>query len=426
MKQGAIVNKIVMLVLLGAIAIYLIASAWNGLREPYSSMVSYAYSVDEVVEATGFLVREETVIPGQGGIVDLLPQEGEKVAKGETVAMLYQNSSALDRKQELRALELEREQLQYSLLQEDAGRDAAALNQSIINSMTDLRASVAEGDLTSLESKSMELKSLVYRRDYTYGVNGETGSIEDAVAAVDAQIAALNAQARQDTAQVTTDRSGIFSGEVDGYESLLTPELLESYTPSALDKLADDQPDGDESAIGKLITDSTWHLVFPMAEADAERLYVGSSVTVRFSRDWSGEVDMEVTHISLPEDGRVTVVLSTDRYLSETTLLRRQTVELVFSSISGIRVPKQAVRVETRTVTDEETGEERQVQINGVYARVGTQAEFKPVEVLDQDGDFCLVQPMTPTTQTERKKILRAGDEIIVYAEELYDGKILQ
>lgn len=47
--------------------------------------------------------------------------------------------------------------------------------------------------------------------------------------------------------------------------------------------------------------------------------------------------------------------------------------------------------MEERTVTDEDTGEKRQVQINGVYALVGAQAEFKPVTVLAQQDDFCLV-----------------------------------
>lgn len=82
-----------------------------------------------------------------------------------------------------------------------------------------------------------------------------------------------------------------------------------------------------------------------------------------------------------PENSRVTVVLSSDRYLSETTLLRKQTVELVFDSQTGIRVPTQAVRVEERTVTDPETEEEKQELVTGVYVLVGQQAEFKPVTI---------------------------------------------
>lgn len=424
MKQGTLLNKIVMLVLLGAIVVYLAVSAWTSLRDPFATAISYTYSVDDCLETTGFLVREETVIPGQGGIVELLPQEGEKVARGGTVAVLYQNSSALDRREALRDLELEREQLQYALVQEDAGRDAAALNQAVIDSIVSLRASAAAGDLTGLEGQSKTLKSLVYRRDYTYGTNGETGTIEEAIAAVDAQIDALSVQSSLDTTRVTTDRSGIFSGLVDGYEDLLTPDLLETYTPSALDKLARQKPAGDESAIGKLITDSTWYFVCPLDEADAGRLYEGGSVTVRFSRDWSGELDMQVERIGTPENGRVAVVLSSNRSLSSTTLLRRQTVELVFSTTTGIRVPKAALHLETRTVTDSETGAERQEQFTCVYALVGSQAERKPVEVLYQEDDFCLVQPVS-FSQSESKKALRAGDEIIVTAEDLYDGKVI-
>ena len=97
--------------------------------------------------------------------------------------------------------------------------------------------------------------------------------------------------------------------------------------------------------MGKLVTDATWYFVCAMGEEEAGRLIEGRTVTVRFSRDWSGEVDMKVERVGeTPENGRVAVVLSSDRYLSETTLLRKQTVELVFDSQTGIRVPTQSVR----------------------------------------------------------------------------------
>ena len=132
-------------------------------------MVSYAYTVDDAVECTGFVVREETVLAGTGGIVDLLPEEGEKVARGETVALVYQSEAGLDRKQQIQALTLEREQLQYVLAQSAAGGDTAQLSQQVIGAIVALRSSVAAGDLTGLEEETMSLKSLVYKREYTYG-----------------------------------------------------------------------------------------------------------------------------------------------------------------------------------------------------------------------------------------------------------------
>ena len=106
MKQGKLINRIMMLVLLAAVVVYLAASAWRSFRDPYTFVMSYAYTVDDSLEATGFLVREETVLSGGGGTVELLPEEGEKVARGETVALRYQSGEGLERRQELESLTL--------------------------------------------------------------------------------------------------------------------------------------------------------------------------------------------------------------------------------------------------------------------------------------------------------------------------------
>ena len=420
MKQGTLINRIVMLLLLAAVLVYLGVSAWRSFRDPYTLVLSYAYTVDDSLEATGFLVREERVLASPGGIVDLLPEEGEKVSRGETVALLYQNDSGLARKEELQSLTMEKEQLQYALERTQSGGDSSQLSQQVIDAIVALRSSVSTGDLTQLEDETLLLKSLVYKRDFTFNGGEEDG---DAAAAIQSSIDAVDAQAAQDTSRLTASQAGVFSGQTDGYESLLTPALLETITPGQLSQLDRQRPQPDAGAVGKLVTDATWYFVCAMGEEEAGRLIEGRTVTVRFSRDWSGEVDMKVERVGeTPENGRVTVVLSSDRYLSETTLLRKQTVELVFDSQTGIRVPTQAVRVEERTVTDPETEEEKQELVTGVYVLVGQQAEFKPVTILAQLEDFALVKS---ADSSDGKKALRAGDEVILSSVELFDGKVI-
>ena len=119
MKQGTLNSRIVMLALLAAVVIYLGVSAWHSFRDPFTTAVTYSYTVDDSMEATGFLVRQEQVLTNTGGVVELLPQEGEKVAKGGTVALLYQDSSGLEQKQQLQQLQLEKEQLEYALERSD-------------------------------------------------------------------------------------------------------------------------------------------------------------------------------------------------------------------------------------------------------------------------------------------------------------------
>ncbi len=427
MKQGSLNSRIVMLVVLAAVLISIGVSAFNSLRELYPTVLAYTYTVSDSVEATGFLVREESVLTGQGGTVEVLPEEGEKVSRGETVALLYQSDAGLTQRETLQQLLLEQEQLEYALAQTGGNGDSAQLSDRVADAIANLRGASASGDLTGLESQTMELKSLIYKRSYTFDAEGEdsTAALQDSLDDVKAQIQSLTAQASQSTSRVTAAQSGIFSGLVDGYESLITPAMMETLTPAQLKDLSNQKPAEDTSAIGKLITNSTWYFACTLPEADAQRLVEGRSITVRFSRDWSGEVDMKVERLGDPVDGQVVVVLSTDKFLSDTTLLRRQTVELVFETTSGIRLPKEALRVEQQTVTDSETGEESQVSVTGVYALVGQCAEFKPVSILAEEDNYILVTAADTSTTTAAKKALRAGDQIIISSGELYDGKVI-
>ena len=127
--------------------------------------------------------------------------------------------------------------------------------------------------------------------------------------------------------------------------------------------------------------------------------------------------------------GERVLVLRSDQYISITTLLRRQNAQLIFSAYGGIRVPKDALRVVTDTITGSD-GEAQTVRVTAVYCRVGRTAQLKPVQVVYEGEDYYLVEPdpsaLGPLSaqQTELYSI-RSGDEIIVTANELYNGKVI-
>lgn len=424
MKQGTILNKIVMVLFLIAILAYFAGAAWKGLRDPYPTVQAYAYEVDDTLEATGYLVREEQVLSGSGGIVRLLPAEGEKVAVGTTVALLYADEEALERSERLETLETEAAQLSAAITA--AGETSQGESgQRVTDAMVELQSAVEKGDFTQLESQVSTFKSAVYQQAQRYG---DAGDLATALSAAQSEIALLRSQTAQSTGRVTVTDSGIFSGQVDGYEHILTPDNLEELTPTGIDALERQALPVGEDQLCRLITDAEWYFICPLGETEARRLTEGGTVTVRFSRDWSGDVDMTVERIGTPENGRVAVILSSHRYLSDITLLRRQTVELVFNSTQGIRVPTEAVRVETELQTDGETGEEKEVSITCVYVQVGIMAERKPVTVLAQGEDYYIVAPLVEpdARDSEAKKALRAGDQVVIAGEKIWDGMILE
>ena len=114
-------------------------------------------------------------------------------------------------------------------------------------------------------------------------------------------------------------------------------------------------------------------------------------------------------------------IFSTKDHLSDTTLLRQQTVDIIAQQIEGIRIPRQALRVVTQTVTDD-NGNESQVNTYGVYTVVGTQAEWQEVKVLYSDDAFYLVAPVDESASAR----LRAGDEIILNTSHITDGMVVR
>ena len=111
MKEGKTVNRVVMLILLGAVLVYLFVYAWQSFTDRMVTMTCYTYTLDQATEATGLLVRDEYVLPARSGLAEVLPAEGERVGVGQTLAYLYQDASALERRQQLDALGRELEQI---------------------------------------------------------------------------------------------------------------------------------------------------------------------------------------------------------------------------------------------------------------------------------------------------------------------------
>lgn len=83
------------------------------------------------------------------------------------------------------------------------------------------------------------------------------------------------------------------------------------------------------------------------------------------------DLPVTLTRISAAENGKCLIVLKSTRYLSYMTLLREQNAELIISAYDGMRVPKNALRVD-------ENG------VSGVYCLVGRVAYFKPVSIVYQ------------------------------------------
>ena len=144
--------------------------------------------------------------------------------------------------------------------------------------------------------------------------------------------------------------------------------------------------------------------------AEAKLLEVGETVKLRFIKGDRRDLEVTVRSLSKEEGGRVAAVFSSRQYLSELTLLRRQSADIILDTIDGIRIPSTAIRVAEDGTT-------------GLYCVVGMRARFKPVTVVyTAESGYALVQP---APAADGRELLRPCDQVIINAKNLYEGKIV-
>lgn len=418
-KESTVATKVMIAILCLGVAVYLSVYLAQGWREDVVTTRAYIYSLDVGQKARGILVREETPLVGGGGYVDQILPEGAKAAAWDPVALVYSDPSALTTRQSIRSLEAEIQQLQYAYDDRAQNTDAARLDAQVINSIVALRSLAAKGDLSGLDDSTLNLRSMVFKRDYTYGDTAAAGQLAQLISDKQAQLAELNRSLDQVSTTVYAPVSGVYSAGVDGWEGIATPAMLDALTAEGLDALLEEKHSPDPGAVGKLVTGSTWYYAALLDGTDTG-LQKGRSYTLSFTGDYYGQVRMTLDRVSLEGD-RTLAVFSCRSNLADTAMLRIQTVDVVTQTLEGIRVPRKALRVSTEDVEGED-GSVSQVNRYYVYTVVSSQAEQQEVEVLYTADTYYLVRPVNQTSAGR----LRAGDQVILNSSGVYDGKVVR
>lgn len=426
MKNNALGTKLLMLAVTLGLLAYFGVQGYLYFSDPLSTTLAYNYQVEEGTSLSGYVVRSEQVLPDDtSGLLRLQRSEGERVSNGGTVATVYADQASLDIQSEIDALTTRIEQLEYAQEAALSSEVSLKLDTQIMQSILDYRSSLAADRLVKAEESGGKLRSLVLKRDYTYS---ETEDLSGQITELKTQLKSMRAQAAGSVRRITAPVAGLYSAVVDGYETVLTPESLEGMTPSLLSGVRADT--AVQSSVGKLVLGDVWYYAAVMSAGEAEELQeaeavlkkAGGSLTLRFTKSVERDLPVSLVSIGPEENGRSVAVFQGKTYLPQLTLLRQQSAQVISSTVEGIRLPKESVRIVTRTVENED-GTTTQTQTTGVYCVVGMEARFKPVEVVYTGDSFVLVRANHPEDKETLR--LRPGDEVIIAGKDLYDGKVL-
>ena len=388
-----------MFVLFAAMLVYLGVYLFRSTQQSYATAPAVLVTVSESGQASGIVVREEQVIASDKEFLSLSVDDGKEVANGGEIAIGVDSKAALDSASCARELKKEIAYVSSLLSRAGSASGASDRDSDVRSAILQLNAAVSAGSTSELDDICLDLSSLLF--------GSATGTVSQG------DLDALNAELHQlenagaGRGSITAPAAGLFTSTTDGYESL-TPDMLENLTPDGVDALERTTPATPANAIGKLVTAKKWYFASVMNKADADRLNLGGSAALDFPQHYNSTVSAIVLSKSEPDDsGKVAVVFACNAALADTLAMRKATADVVYSEHTGLRVPLKAVHMD----------DDGQAY---VYVVTAAQLEKKPIEIIYQTDDYCLV------AQSAESNALRAGNEIVVTGKGLSNGQVVK
>lgn len=404
--QGSFTMKLVTVLLCAFIVVYLGVKIFESFSDPLTTVNAVYSSAEEIIPLNGWILRNETLLPAQTGVVEVTAGEGSRVGVGQHIATVYSDQETLERKQRILQLDTRIKQLEDATQSTADITSTQKLDENLFKGLLSLNKSVETQNFLTLESQSANLKTLIFRRDYAF--EDSTG-VETLLQELRQERDSLQSGGTSGIRELTAEEAGTYSSMVDGYEAALTTDLLDHVTVASLRHWPDLRETVDsDKYIGKLVKGFTWYYAAVMDYEQARTYRVGQKVTIRLGSSGLEPFSVEVSQIGDDEKGECVVVFESDSFLADTVALRRENADIITESYEGIKVPKDAVRMS-------ENGQ------LGVYCVLGLQARFRKVEIIYESDTYFLsaYKPMDTS-------YVRAGDEVIASARDLYDGKIVK
>ena len=406
MKSDRFIIQTISAVLCLFLLIHVTFHSVNLDSNPYQTEVALTYSISDSVEASGVIVREEQVISGQasGGVVSYQQSDGTVVRKGSVIAEVYNSSNDISIRRQIRALE---EQIAALSKVSDARSaeysSTETINRQINAEIDDYIALIHQGQVSDLSDSKAELLYLLSQKDV---VMGEAESYASRITQLQTEVDSLNTRLSGSLVQYTSPEIGYFARMTDGYEAVLTPNSINTMTVEQLRTFSREKVVFDNSNLGKIVTDHHWYYAAVLPAADAEKFILGDTVYLNFNMYNITQIPFTVKEVRTDESDpdHCMVLLSTSHMVPELLMVRNPSVQIDFTSYTGLRVPAKAKRYEGQQV--------------GVYVQDGDVVRFKTINIIYENSEFILCG-----ANPDLERPLEIYDQVIVEGTDLSDGK---
>ena len=331
---------------------------------------------------------------------------GGRVAKNGTVAEVFPSEEAAAARVKDDKLKKQIENLEMLQRQDDnIVVDLDQLNTQIDSSLIRLLDNTQSGSFEHFSEDAEDYFNLLNRKLIA---TGKTSNFSELIQSLEEERSTLTSLLSDGTRTIQAKEAGYFVSSVDGYESVLTPDIIDGLTPEKLGSIKPKTTEDTAQIVGKTVGDFDWYLAVPLTFEQSLSLKEGQSLSLKLPLSTLSELPVTVERINKSaETGEAVVVFRCSYMNGELSLIRTQPVQIVLESHKGLRVDTESIRVEDGK--------------KGVYRVTGSEIEFVPVNILFSGNGFVICEMMDTLEDG-----LHLYDEVVTKGKDLYDHKVVR
>lgn len=405
-------NHILKRVLLFVAALFLLAyvgfHVYNGFAGEAVTATVERVTAYQTVDTTGLVLRDETLITTEAeGYFFYTVADGNRVAKGGTIADVYPTMQDAIAQQELDALNEEIETLTSINAQGTTNRaNLSSINQQINELWLSVAKASGAGSFAEMGEYRVKLLALLNKKQLTIG---KEDNFDARLATLKAKRDLLSSSFSKATGKVESPVAGYFISHVDGFEDLLTTEGVQNLSVEQLQQHLNTDSAKDDEKIGKIVGDYEWYLACIVPLSDTAFIKKGLSLSVRLPFVTEESIPATVAAVNKGKGDTAAVILQCTHMSGELSAVRKEKVELRITSYDGLYIPDSAIHFD-------------QNQNPGVYIQKGNVLNFRRIQVLyhDEKDRFSI------SKITDDASFVQLYDKMVTEGEDLYDGKLVR
>jgi len=405
-------EKTLTFVVSGFIILYFIFQSFSAQGTDIAFEYAEIDRVQENVELSGYIIRTEKLLTSNydNGILYYSVSEGEKVAKNTIVANIYSDMSGISIQEKIAQIDRQISILKSSAIDSSfITSDISKIDNDIYNNIINFKTAIFDNKMFEVvQNKNSFLTNLNKR----YLLVNSKNNFNDLINSLTNEKIALANSLKGFLGVITSTDSGYFSAHIDGYETVFTPEFLKEMTVDSFFDALTKKNEYENNVIGKLVTEFEWKTVCPISKKEALTFDVGKTYHLEFPYTSNKSIDaVLINKIAQTDRDEVLLVFEATDFPENFNFTRKQTIKVIKNEYSGLKVPKNALRVIDGTC--------------GVYVLRGNKVVFKEVDILFEGASHYFTRVLS-TTDSNYQYFLSLNDAIITQGKELYNGKIIE